>query len=241
MKTMKKLFSMAALALVGAVMTSCSNEDDFTVEPENKSNVVTLTTTVGFDETAGTTRALSSTGVKTFAAGETMAVIYKNTSGTTVKAVSEALTAGDIQSGNKSATFTFTLDNPDKTQNVKYIYPAAMASTTDVDYSALNSQNGSLATLSSNLDFATYSGAWDGASLPSATLTNQLAILALKLKNEASSSDITSSITRMTLKAGDNTYTVSPSSLSTIYVAIRPTSSATIDVTMGYLCCQQRL
>ena len=228
---MKKLLSMVALALVGAVMTSCSNEDDFTVEPENKSNVVTLTTTVGFDETAGTTRALSSTGVKTFAAGETMAVIYKNTSGTTVKAVSEALTAGDIQSGNKTATFTFTLDNPDKTQNVTYIYPAAMASTTDVNYSALNSQDGSLATLSSNLDLATYSGAWDGASLPSATLTNQLAILALKLKNEASSSDITSSITRMTLKAGDNTYTVSPSSLSTIYVAIRPTSSATIDVT----------
>ena len=228
---MKKLLSMAALALVGAVMTSCSNEDDFTVEPENKSNVVTLTTTVGIGGGAGT-RALAADGVKTFAAGETMAVIYKNTSGTTVKAVSAALTAGDIQSGNKTATFTFTLENPDKGQNVTYIYPAAMASTTDVNYSALNSQNGSLATLSSNLDLATYSGAWDGASLPSVTLTNQLAILAVTLKDANGSNDITSSITKMTLKAGDNTYTVSPSATEgPIYVAISPTSSDQIWVT----------
>ena len=231
MKKTMRLLSMAALALVGAVMTGCSSDDniiDQPQQPETPNNVVTLTTTVSLGDGDATTRALTSTGVKTFAEGETMAIIYKNTSNQTVKAVSEPLPAGDY---GASATFTFTLEDPSRAGNVTYIYPAAMASTTDVDYSALNSQNGSLATLSSNLDLATYSGAWDGASLPSATLTNQLAILALKLKNEASSSDITSSITRMTLKAGDNTYTVSPSSLSTIYVAIRPTSSATIDVT----------
>ena len=56
---------MAALALVGAVMTSCSSDDNFIdtpQQPENKSNVETMTTTVGFDEGAearGTTRALN--------------------------------------------------------------------------------------------------------------------------------------------------------------------------------------
>ena len=222
---------MAALALVGAVMTGCSNEDDAIVEPQQPgNNVVTLKTTVSMDA-GGTTRALDGSGHKTFAVGETMALIYKNTSGTTVKAVSAALTAGDIQSGNKTATFTFTLENPDKEQNVKYIYPAAMAGETDVDYSNLNSQNGTLETLASNLDLATYSGAWDGASLPSVTLTNQLAILAVTLKDADGSNDITSSITEMTISDGTNTYTVSPSSLSTIYVAIQPTASANIDVT----------
>lgn len=230
MKKTMRFLNLAALALVGAVMTSCSNEDDFTVEPENKSNVVTLTTTVGIGGGAET-RALAADGTKTFAAGEQLAVIYKNTSGTTVKAVSAALTAGDIQSGNKTATFTFTLENPDKTQNVTYIYPAAMASTTGVNYSALNSQNGTIDNISSNLDLATYSGAWNGASLPSATLTNQLAFLAVTLKNADGSNDITSSITEMTISDGTNTYTVSPSSLSTIYVAIQPTASANIDVT----------
>ncbi len=212
---MKKTFrflSLAALALVGTVMTGCSNEDDFTVEPENKSNVVTLTTTVGIGGGAET-RALAANGAKTFAAGETMAVIYKNTSGATVKAVSAALVAGNITGEGKTATFTFELTDPDKGQNVTYIYPAAMAGTTGENYSALNSQDGSLATLSSNLDLATYSGAWDGASLPSATLTNQLAFLAVSLKNADGSNDITNSITRMTLKAGDNTYTVSRSAV----------------------------
>ena len=230
MKKTMRFLSLAALALVGAVMTGCSNEDDFTVEPENKSNVVTLTTTVGIGGGAET-RALAADGVKTFAAGEQLAVNYKNTSGTTVKAVSAALTAGDIQSGNKTATFTFTLENPDKTQNVTYIYPAAMAGTTNVNYSALNSQDGTIDNISSNLDLATYSGAWDGASLPSATLTNQLAFLAVTLKDADGSNDITSSITEMTISDGTNTYTVSPSSLSTIYVAIQPTASANIDVT----------
>ena len=228
MKKTMRFLSLAALALVGAVMTGCSNEDDFTVEPENKSNVVTLTTTVGIGGGAET-RALAANGTKTFAAGETMAVIYKNTSGTTVKAVSAALTAGDIQSGNKTATFTFELTDPNKAQNVTYIYPAAMAGTTGVDYTKLNSQNGSLASISTTLDLATYTGAWVGASLPSATLTNQLAICAFTIKNNNGSSDLTSNVTGLTVSVGSNTYTVSRSKAAgPIYVAIRPTSSASI-------------
>ena len=238
MKTMKKYLSMAALALVGAIMTGCSSSDDDSMidnpqQPESKSKVVTLTTKVGFDGGA-TTRALTSNGTKTFAAGEQIAVIYKTNGGATAKAVSEALqNNGDITDDGKSATFTVTLDDPNKSVNVTYIYPAAMANSDgSINNAALNSQDGTLATLSSNLDLATYTGAWDAGALPTGTLTNQLAILAMTLKNDAGGSNITSSITGMTIKEGSNTYAISGiSSASTIYVAINPTSSANLEIT----------
>ena len=175
MKTVK-LLSIAALAFVGALTAGCNSDDniiDQPQQPQNTDNTVTLTTTVSMDGDNATTRALTSTGVKTFAEGETMALIYKNKSGNTVKAVSEPLPAGDYV---KSATFTFTLENPDKDQNVRYIYPAAMAKdvATDaaiddagtINYDALNSQDGTLATLSSSLDLATSPAtAWNGNNL----------------------------------------------------------------------------
>ena len=230
MKTMKNFLSMAALALVGAMMTGCSSDDDSIIsnpqQPENTSKVVTLTTTVGFDGGA-TTRALTAAGVKTFAEGDQIAVIYTKNGGTVTKAVSEALPAGSY---GASATFTVTLDDPDRTQDVTYIYPAAMAGSTGVDYTKLNSQSsGTLTDLGSKYDLATNSGAWNGDNLPTLTLNNQLAILAINLKN---GTDITSSITGLTISDGTNNYAVSGiSSASTIYVAIQPTSGATIEVT----------
>lgn len=227
---MKNFLSMAALALVGAMMTGCSNDDDAIVnnpqQPENKNNVVTLTTTIGLDD-GGTTRALTATGVKTFAAGDQIAVIYTKNGGTVTKAVSEALPAGSY---GANATFTVTLDNPDKTQNVTYIYPAAMAGSTGVDYTKLNSQSsGTLTDLGSKYDLATNSGAWNAGALPSLTLNNQLAILAITLKN---STDITSNITDMTISDGTNTYAVSRSAAAgPIYVAIQPVTSQNIEVT----------
>ena len=237
MKTMKYFLSMAALALVGAMTVSCSSDDNIIEQPqqpETKNNVVTLTTTVSLDG-GDATRALSSTGVKTFAAGETMAIYYwKNKGNDHEKAVSAPLTAGDITNGGKSATFTFTLDNPYKDMSVSYVYPAAMANANFTpNYDALyNNQDGTLATLASNFDFCTRSGAWNGENLPSLTLENQLAILAITLKNSDGSSDITSNITGLTLSDGTNTYNVSRSAAAgPIYVAIRPTSDATITVT----------
>jgi len=226
---------MAALALVGAMMTGCTNDDNIIDEPQqpaSKSNVVTLTTTVSLDGGAATTRALTAGGVKTFAAGETMALVYQNTSSATVKVVSTALTDGDITNEGKSATFTFELTDPNRSENVTYIYPAAMANSDgSVNYDALSAQDGTLATLSSSLDLATYSAAWNAGSLPAATLENQLAILALTLKNSTGSSDLTSTITGVTITDGTNTYAITRSAAAgPIYVAIQPTSSAAISV-----------
>ena len=233
MKTMKNFLSMAALALMGAMMTGCSSDDNFDnpQQPENKSKVVTLTTTVGFDASAGT-RALTSTGVKTFAVNDQIAVIYTKNGGTVTKAVSEKLISTDIASGGKSATFTVTLDDPDKDQEVTYIYPAAMAGETGVDLTKLNTQEGTFDALQSKYDLCTKSGAWNADNLPSLTLENQLAILAITLKdNAATPSEITGGITSLTIGDGTNTYTVSRSAAAgPIYVAIRPTTSAKIKI-----------
>ena len=233
---MKYFLSMAALALVGAMTVSCSSDDniiDQPQQPETKNNVVTLTTTVGLGGDDAT-RALTSTGVKTFAVGETMALRYKNTKGDWVKAVSNALEAEDIAVGSKSATFTFTLDNPDKTQNVDYIYPAAIVNPAgNMNEAALfGSQDGTLNTIASTFDYSRKISAWDGENLPSLTLVNQLAILAITLKNADGSSDITSSITGLTLSDGTKTYNVTREAVAgPIYVAIFPTADATITVT----------
>ena len=253
---MKKFLSMAALALVGAVMTGCSSDDDSIIsnpqQPENKSNVVTLTTTVGFDACAGT-RALTidgTKGVKTFAENDQIAVIYKNTSNETVKAVSEKLTDGDLINGGESANFTVTLENPAKDAAIRYIYPASMAKATvatdatiddagTVDFTNLNSQDGTLGTLGSTYDLCTFDAAtWGGDNLPTGELKNQLAILAITLKDGKCTTgtgddvNVTSNITGLTVSDGTNTYTVSRSTgAGPIYVAILPTSSVGIDVT----------
>ena len=243
MKTMKYFLSMAALALVGAMTVSCSSDDNIIDQPQQqevtKNNVVTLTTTVGLDGGAGTTRALdinytAKTLTKTFAVGETMALRYKNEKGNWVKAVSNALEVGDIADGSKSATFTFTLDTPDKTKTVDYIYPAAIVNELgNMDEAALfGSQDGTLNKIASTFDYSRKIGAWDGENLPSLTLENQLAILAITLKDEAGANDITSSITGMTLSDGTKTYNVTREAVAgPIYVAIFPTKDATITVT----------
>ena len=242
MKKTIKFLSMAVLAMVGAMTAGCSSDDNIISQPqqpENQTNVVTLTTTVGFDEaTDGTTRALDINYTdkrltKTFAVGNQIAVVYENTGGTKVKAVTEVLTAENITADGKSATFTVTLTDPKASGTVKYIYPAAMAGETDVDYTNLNAQDGTLATIASNYDLAVYDGSLtDEATLPpSPTLTNGLAIIAYIIKdNAATPNDLTSTITGMTVSDGTNNYAVTRSAAAgPIYVAIQPTSEANIE------------
>ena len=228
---------MAALALTGAIVAGCADSDGIAETPKQPAqtgNVLTLTTTVGLEGSAGT-RALAADGTKTFAAGDQIAVVYKQkTGGAIAVAESVALTDGNITNNGKSATFTVTLDDPDKTKDVTYIYPAAMAGETGVDYSKLSSQTGgTLTDLGSKYDLATYTHAWDDDNLPTATLENQLAILAITLKDDAETpADITSTITGMTISDGTNSYAVTRSAAAgPIYVAIRPTTDATFNVT----------
>ena len=231
-----RFLSIVVLAFVGAVMTGCSNDDDSPIDKsqqlENTSkNVVTMTTSVALD--AGTTtRAMTGEGVKTFAVGEQMAIVYSNGSGM-VKAVSRPLKADDIKDAGTIASFTFDLETPDKSIDVTYIYPASMARADgSINYDALAEQDGTLESLSSNLDLATYEGEWLGENLPSCTLENQLAILALTLKDSNGANEITGDVTGVTIKADDDTYTVNRSAAAgPIYVAIKPIASMNVVIT----------
>ena len=237
-----RFLSMAALLVVGTIMTGCSNEDNIdNQQPANNDNVVTLTATVSLDGGTETRAITPSTGAKTFEATNKIAVIYKNTTGAgeTVKAESGTLT---LSADKPKATFTVTLTNPATNSAIRYIYPASMAKTTiatdatitdddaTIDYTGLlGSQNGDLTTLGTNYDLAVYDGSLSGTDLPaSASLENPLAVCEFTFSN---SGDITSSITSLTVSDGTNTYAVAPSGLSKIYVAMKPVSSSNIAFT----------
>ena len=222
-----KSLSIAALVMVG--MLACVKETPQETTPEEAPEVkVTLSTTVSLAED---TKALTPTGVKTFAEGEQIAVVYNNGS-TTVKAVSEPLAPADITNEGHSAQFTVTLTDPDREQNVTYIYPAAMAKDNgEPNWEALGAQDGTLATLASQLDYAQYTGAWTAGALPTGTLDNQLAILALTLKSSDGASVITDEISRLTLFTGSHSYVVTHTPAEgPIYIAIHPTVSASVQV-----------
>lgn len=224
-----KFFSMAVLFVAAAALTSC--------EKETLSNVVSGTYTTTVDMAENNTKALTSGGVKTFAAGERIAVIYKNTNGDTKKAVSAALTAGDIQNGGKKAQFTVELEDPDNNADIRYIYPASMAKATiatdatmddagTIDFTKLCNQNGTLDNIDS-LDLCVFEAAsWGGTELPAnQTLTNKLAIG--KFSFEESGSSINSDIKMLYIGDGTHSYYIQRPSTSTdpIFVAMMPVAN----------------
>ncbi len=219
---------MAALVFVGAIITGCSTDDDSTSLDQPASKTVTLTTTVSMGG-GGETRALTEEGVKTFAEGEQIAVVYTNTSSKRVKALSNALVAGDITNDGKTARITVTLTDP-VAGSVDYIYPAAMANEDGTpNLSALCMQDGTQPTLASKLDYAKGSGTMTVSgseyTLPGIALKNQLTICKFKVKNSAGA-EITGNITGLTVSDGTNTYTVSRAAAAgPIYVAMLPVSS----------------
>lgn len=243
MKKMMTLLSVIALAFVGTMMIGCSNKE-FDIEqpgqpeqPVGSENVITLTTTINLPDTD--TKGLDIDYVnkklsKTFKVGEQVALIYKKTNGTSDKII-YTLTEGDITNGGKTATLTFTVSDPVYTENVTYVYPAIITGgeyNASVDYTRLNTQDGALASIASELDLATFTGPWYGENLPSANLTNELAIIAYTLKDEDGTNSLNNIITGMTFSDGTNSYAVSRAAdAGPIYVAIRPTSSATINYT----------
>ena len=248
MKKTMRFLSMTALALVGAVITGCSSDDNFIEQqPENSGKVTTLKTTISFDDGA-TTRALTSGGVKTFAVGDQVAIVFEDGKSRTWTALSNALTAGDIRNSGKTADITvdiFSQLGTTQANNgaVRLIYPANMAKTfsgtsdainndNTIDFTKLNAQDGTLDNLGSSIDLCTFDGNFTATGeLPtSITLTNKLAVCALTLKNSDGSSTLTSGLTEVTVSDGSNTYTVAPTSGTfgedVIYVAIRPVTAA---------------
>lgn len=245
MKKMMTLLSMIALAFVGTMMIGCSNKEYDIEQPEQpvgSRNAITLTTTISLPDAETDTDETKALGIdyvnkklsKTFKVGEQVALIYKKTNVTSDKVI-YTLTEGDITNGGKTAALTFTVSDPDYTKNVTYVYPAIITGgeyKASVEYTRLNTQDGALASIASELDLATFTGPWEGDNLPSANLTNELAIIAYTLKDEDGTNSLNNIITGMTISDGTNTYVVNREAAEgPIYVAIRPTSGANIEYT----------
>ncbi len=239
------LLSMIALAFVGTMMIGCSNKEYDIEQPEQpvgSRNAITLTTTISLPDAETDTDETKALGIdyvnkklsKTFKVGEQVALIYKKTNVTSDKVI-YTLTEGDITNGGKTAALTFTVSDPDYTKNVTYVYPAIITGgeyKASVEYTRLNTQDGALASIASELDLATFTGPWEGDNLPSANLTNELAIIAYTLKDEDGTNSLNNIITGMTISDGTNTYVVNREAAEgPIYVAIRPTSGANIEYT----------
>jgi hypothetical protein len=226
---------------MGTIITGCANLDE---NQQQEKNNLTLTTTLSFSDNAGT-KALTAAGVKTFAKDDQVVLFYKDGKGQTLRVLSNALTASDISADGKTATITVSILNlPETNGAVRYVYPANMAKASiatsaeinddnTIDFTQLTNQKGTLDDLGSSLDLCVFDGNFTGTSLPaSASLTNRLAILAITLTdNAATPNDITSTITNVTVNEGTNNYVVTRSAAAgPIYVAIKPTSSAAIEV-----------
>lgn len=215
---------------MSVIMAACQKQE-FPDTAER--SPLTFTATVSME--ASETKALTGKGVKTFSAGDRIAVVYRNTAGKTVRTESASLAVSDITGNGKTASFTVTLADPDKTKQVTFIYPAVMAKADgSVNYESLANQDGTIDYIARYLDYCEFTGKWNGPKLPDGIMTNKLAICAFTLKDEAGAVDLTATVTEMTIFDGTHSYMIKRKPVpSPVYVALRPTSGAdiTYDVT----------
>ena len=247
MKQMMKYFGLTAMAVMGLLACTRAQVE----QPVQKTITLTTTINLGEDEDS---KALSALGVKTFAVGEQVAVIYAGTYNSyTGKVVSAALKAEDIYDNGKKARITVALpsEGDQKAQNggmFRMIYPASMAADGDptvihgdgnLKLSALGTQDGTLSSLANNLDLCVYDGYLETinntAAFPSSiSLTNRLAICEFNVF--VGGVDKTNTITKLTLTNGSNTYTINrAASAGPIYVAVQPVTSGNIEITANDL------
>ncbi len=233
MKRFALFVNAAVLAAAGIVLASCSDIGGDT--SVSYSGTVRATTRVMLCDGAGSTKALAvdfdaKTLTKTFVDGDEVAIVYCDASTHARKKAVSA--AANVSADGKSADFSFILDNPEADGEVIYYYPASMVGDDCTeDFSSLNLQDGTLDCVAAR-DFSRGAATLDGTALPeSVTMDNALAIVAFILKDAAGEKDITRSVTGMTVNDGSRFYSVTPSGLDRIYVAMRPVVSLNLGIT----------
>ena len=216
---------ISVLVALGVIMAACQKQE---LPDTAEGSPLTFTATVSME--ASETKALTGEGVKTFSAGDRIAVVYRNSAGKTVRAESASLAVSDITGNGKTASFTVVLTDPDKTKQVTFIYPAVMAKADgSVNLESLASQNGTIAYIAEHLDYCEFTGEWDGSKLPDGIMVNKLAICAFTLKDESGAVDLTGTVTEMTISDGTHSYIIKRKPVpGPVYVALRPTSGADI-------------
>lgn len=246
MKQISRILSIVALAFVGTMMSGCNSLEipgqvgnDETPAGEDKTQRVTLTTTISLDGAPGS-KALSADGVKTFVPGDRVAILYTSNSDYTFL-LDYMLTADDIHNGGRSASLSYTLYNPKEgSSDVTFVYPAELACKdgNHINTSMLqNAQDGTLATLGAVFDAATVTQSMTVtggmATMPDVFLMNNpLCICKFKIFDGSNGNkEITNKILRLTIRVGEKSYTVNRRpEAGYIYVAMSPVSNEYISI-----------
>lgn len=241
-----KYLSMAALAMVGTMMTGCSSSDEMTAEQQPESKTVTQTITLSLDDDDAGTRGFDIvTGKKRFYTTDTICVFYRQKPGSSyINWRAFSLPPCQVSADGQKAKFSVALENPRENSPIRIVYRSSMmgspATNEEVDFTNDNitlavsslqqNQNGRGERIFGQLatfDVATYDGYLNGTSLPEdVKLKNRMAILALSVKNSAGE-DISNTLKDLKINDGFRTYDVQTKEfhLDTIYVAMFPVAS----------------
>ena len=213
---------MAALALTATTWSACSNEDEQIVTGQPaQPHTITVTTTLS--PRGGEMRStMTDNGDGSISAewkkDDQIWVLYTNTDDAPEETTA---TVTAVDPTTKAATITLTLTDPKDGGSITFGYPASFFNNPK---DPANDQIGTLDDINAN--FAAISGTEtmtvSGSDVTLPTVTMMPAMCIWKFSFTDGSSDITSAITKLVIDfpANNMTYTVTPTSLSNIYVAM---------------------
>lgn len=218
---------LCAMLLAAITFAACSSDSDDTItKPETPADDIHFTAVFGVKNAS--TRALSDPGNGTLTAswqtGEEIAIVFGGN-----KYIAEVVSVDGSGSATVSATLPGSTPN---NQAVTFVYPASAADGSGVRSGLLASQDGTLASLSSQLDIATATGSLivNGTeAMPngSVALENQFAVCKLQFTDESNAA--ITDITRVTITdlSTNDVITVTPSTAqSSVYVAMPPCNNS---------------
>jgi hypothetical protein len=227
---MKNFKFLCALLLTALTFAACSNDGIITPEPSTPQTADEgIPFRAVFGVKNGTSRALSDpdngTLTASWALGEQIAIVFGGN-----KYTAEVTEVDD--DGNATVTATLPSSTPNN-QAATFIYPASAANGSGLRSDILASQDGTLETLSKKFDVATAEGRIiidDGTAQPNGTvsLKNQFAICNFQFKDENGS--LMNTITKVTITDLSTSEIISvrtPSLLSDVYVAMKPSKNST--------------
>ena len=215
MKTMKHIIWMAALVLTAAAWSACSNMEDL-------NRTFTVTTTLSPRSGVATRSTMVDNGdgsiSATWEVGDQIWVLYTNI-GNAPEETMATVTA--VDPSTKAATISLTLTNPKNGGSISFGYPAGFFNDPKDPCIA---QTGTLDDINAN--FAAIAGTetmfvFDSeVTLPDVTMMPTMCIW--KFSFTDGTKDITSAVTKLVVDFPVNsfTYTVTPTSLDSIYVAM---------------------
>ena len=222
----KNIFFAAILMLAGAMMTACSDNDDFQSESQTLGNTVVLSGTLG--SKGDQTRTVAEDGVGSWEIGDQFAIYYQTSSGH-ASAIATVVSIND----NGSANFTATLGAPKKGSNdVSLVYPAtAHDGQGGFKTDALMNQGGTLEYINENgLDIETATTTVSVAGT-TATLTSdvqmqpEVCIYRFQLRKD-NYYDL-DPVDNLEIKDGTHTYNITAADATNVFtVALLPTENA---------------